>query len=128
MKIAQLSEYEEYTPLQLSTGMKQRLGLARALASLSQVLLMDEPFASLDFITRAELQQELLRIQEKMPRTILFVTHQLDEALLLGDRVVVLHTDGSTTDFDLSAYTHPRDIESPEMVQLRKDIMQACLR
>ena len=128
MKVAQLSEYEEYTPLQLSTGMKQRLGLARALASLSQVLLMDEPFASLDFITRGELQQELLRIQDQMPRTILFVTHQLEEALFLGDSVVVLHTDGSTTEFDLSAYPHPRNIESEEFVQLKKDIMQACLR
>ena len=127
MKVVKLSEYEEYTPLQLSTGMKQRLGLARALASLSQVLLMDEPFASLDFITRGELQQELLRIQTLMPRTMLFVTHQLDEALLLGDSVVVLHTNGTTTTFDLSAYPHPRDIESEEMLRLRKEIMQACM-
>ena len=84
VKLVRLEDYADMTPVELSTGMRQRLGLARVLASQAQVLLMDEPFASLDFITRGELQAELLDIQKELQKTILLVTHQLDEALLLA--------------------------------------------
>ena len=84
VRLVGLEEFSDLTPDELSTGMKQRLGLARVLASQAQLLLMDEPFAALDFLTRAELQAELLHLQRRLPRTILLVTHQLDEALLLG--------------------------------------------
>lgn len=84
VKLVGLEDYADLSPVELSTGMKQRLGLARVLASQAEVLLMDEPFASLDFLTRAELQHQVLQLQQKLPRTILLVTHQLDEALLLG--------------------------------------------
>ena len=73
---------------------------------------MDEPFASLDFITRAELQNQILQLQKNMPRTIVLVTHQLDEALLLGQSVTVMHELGETETFDLSHIPYPRFIKS----------------
>lgn len=77
-------------PSQLSGGQQQRVGVARGLADDPHVLLMDEPFGAVDPIVRRELQQELVRIQREVGKTILFVTHDVDEALLLGDRVVIL--------------------------------------
>lgn len=126
VKLVQLEEFSDLTPLELSTGMRQRLGLARVLASQAQVLLMDEPFASLDFITREELQNELLRIQTRMPRTIVLVTHQLEEALLLGQRIFVMHADSSLRQFDLESLSYPRDIDSPELRRLKAEITEEC--
>ena len=77
-------------PAQLSGGQQQRVGVARALASDPNILLMDEPFGAVDPVVRAELQTELLRIQADLAKTILFVTHDVDEAFLLGDEVLVL--------------------------------------
>ena len=77
-------------PTQLSGGQRQRVGVARALAANHDILLMDEPFGAVDPVVRAELQQGLLRIQEDLAKTIVFVTHDVDEAFLLGDEVLVL--------------------------------------
>lgn len=77
-------------PHQLSGGQQQRVGVARALASDPNILLMDEPFGAVDPIVRAELQEELLRLQRELDKTIVFVTHDIDEAFLLGDQVVIL--------------------------------------
>jgi len=85
-----LSGFEHCYPFQLSGGMQQRAGLARALAVNPSILLMDEPFGSLDAQTRETLQEELLRILEREPKTVLFVTHSVDEAILLGDRILVM--------------------------------------
>lgn len=126
VRLVRLEEYADLTPMELSTGMKQRLGLARVLASRFEVLLMDEPFASLDFITRAELQQEVLAIQERMPRTIILVTHQLEEALLMAQQIVVMHTDGTVRTFDLNHLSYPRDLESPELLALRQTLTEEC--
>lgn len=125
VRLVGLEDYTDLTPAELSTGMKQRLGLARVLASQAQLLLMDEPFASLDFLTRGELQTQLLAIQQKLPRTVILVTHQLDEALLLGQKIIVMHPDSSTREFDLPD-TYPRDLDSPRMRQLREAITDEC--
>jgi NitT/TauT family transport system ATP-binding protein len=82
--------FERSYPYQLSGGMQQRAGLARALALQPDILLMDEPFGSLDAQTREILQDELLRIYQREPRTMVFITHSIEEAIALGDRVVVL--------------------------------------
>ncbi|WP_309068292.1 ATP-binding cassette domain-containing protein [Microbacterium sp.] len=81
-------------PSQLSGGQQQRVGVARALAADPNILLMDEPFGAVDPIVRRELQHELLRLQQELGKTILFVTHDVDEAFLLGDEVVILATGG----------------------------------
>ena len=85
-----LTGFARHYPYQLSGGMKQRVGIARALANDPEVLLMDEPLASLDAQTRTLMQEELLRIWATLGTTVIYVTHSLEEALLLGDRVVLL--------------------------------------
>ncbi|HXE27938.1 MAG TPA: ABC transporter ATP-binding protein [Stellaceae bacterium] len=97
-----LAGFEHAYPYQISGGMQQRCGLARALAIGPNVLLMDEPFAAVDAQTREILQFELLRIWEKQPTTMLFVTHSIEEAVLMGDRVVVLKGRPSHVDQDIA--------------------------
>jgi len=85
-----LSGFENYYPSQLSGGMQQRVGLARALATNADILLMDEPFSALDPLIRTDMQDVLLGLQEELSKTIVFITHDLDEALRLGDNVAIL--------------------------------------
>ena len=90
IELVGLKGYENQMPDELSGGMKQRIGLARALATDPDILLMDEPFSALDPLIRRDLQLELLEIQAKMKKTIIFITHDVNEAFKLGDRVAVM--------------------------------------
>jgi osmoprotectant transport system ATP-binding protein len=87
-------------PAQLSGGQRQRVGLARALAGDPPVLLMDEPFGALDPITRARLQQELRRLHREVSKTVIFVTHDIDEAITMGDRIAILRAGGKLAQYD----------------------------
>jgi osmoprotectant transport system ATP-binding protein len=95
--------YRDRWPAQLSGGQRQRVGVARALAADPPVLLMDEPFSAIDPIARARLQSEFLRVQEQVRKTILFVTHDIDEAVRLGDRIAVFRQGGVLEQYDSPA-------------------------
>jgi osmoprotectant transport system ATP-binding protein len=102
--------YRKRYPRQLSGGEQQRIGLARALAADPAIMLMDEPFGAIDAITRARLQDELLDIQRKLRKTILFVTHDVEEALRLADKIIIMRA-GEIVQYDtpLRIVTQPRD-------------------
>jgi len=109
LKLLGLSGYENHFPSQISGGMKQRVGLARALATEPRLMLMDEPFGALDALTRENLQNELLRITESQRLTVLFVTHSIDEAIFLSNRIVVMgrHPGRTLAEFSVP-FEYPR--------------------
>lgn len=122
-----LSHFADRYPHELSGGMKQRVAIARSLAFNPDVLLMDEPFAALDAQTRESLQSELLRIWEKTKKTIIFITHGIDEAVYLGERVVVLTPGPGTVktivDIPLKSRLEDADIRShPDFVKARHEV------
>jgi NitT/TauT family transport system ATP-binding protein len=123
-----LAGFESHYPHELSGGMKQRVGLARALATDPEVLLMDEPFAALDAQTRDLMQIELLRIWNAARKTVLFVTHQIDEAIYLSDRVMVMtRRPGQAKKIFSIDLPRPRDYEmrvTPEFNELKLEIWQ----
>ncbi|OYT83604.1 MAG: ABC transporter ATP-binding protein [Pseudomonas sp. PGPPP4] len=90
LEVVGLAGYERKWPHQLSGGMRQRVGLARALAADTEIILMDEAFSALDPLIRAEMQEQLLELQQRLHKTIVFITHDLDEALRLGNRIAIL--------------------------------------
>jgi NitT/TauT family transport system ATP-binding protein len=125
IKLVGLRGFEHAYPRELSGGMKQRLEVARALAVNPDMLLLDEPFGALDSITRLDMRRELLRIWESERKTILFVTHDIDESVQLADRVLVMSVRPAmirrTLEIDIP---HPRDISSRRYLELRDSILQ----
>lgn len=118
LRLVNLKKYSELYPHQLSGGMKQRVALARALAVEPEVLLMDEPFGSLDAQTRDSLQQSLLEIWKIKKTTVIFVTHSIDEALILGNKILVLSSQpGQNRDYIEINRSFPRDLASDPYFQ-----------
>ena len=119
-----LQGFERSYPHQLSGGMKQRVGIARAYASAPEVLLMDEPFGQLDAQTRYSMEDEILKIWDTDKRTILFVTNNIEEAVYLADRIVLLSKRPAKVKdvFDLTGLPRPRDNLSEEFLRIRQEI------
>lgn len=118
-----LKEFADRYPMQLSGGMKQRVAIARVLANECEVLLMDEPFGALDALTRESLQQELLEIWARTHVTVIFVTHSVEEAVLLSDRVVVMTAGPGRIEADIPIeLARPREVSAIDFNQVRRDI------
>ena len=118
-----LEKFENAYPHELSGGMKQRVAIARALAAEPRILIMDEPFGALDAITRCKMQSHLLQIWKKVDVTILFITHDLDEAVYLSDRILVMGTNpGCVVEFIENPVPRPRSVQqilSPEFLAVK---------
>jgi NitT/TauT family transport system ATP-binding protein len=131
VQLVGLAGFERYYPWQISGGMQQRCGLARALAVEPRVLLMDEPFGAVDAQTRELLQLELLRIWEQRPTTMVFVTHAIEEAVLLGDRIVLLKGRPSTVreviEVDLPRPRGRATLLLPRFAELREHVWSSLM-
>ena len=125
ISIVGLEKFKDARINELSGGMKQRVGIARALVNHPDVLLMDEPFGALDAQTRNLMQAELIKILDKTDQTIIFITHSVDEAVYLSDRVVVLtKRPAKIKEIIEIPWSRPRDRASPEFTALRKRILE----
>ena len=124
LEMAQLTKYENYYIHEISGGMKQRVGIARALANNPHILLMDEPFGALDSQTRNQMQTELLRIQDETEKTIVFITHSVDESVFLADRILILSARPGhiVKEYNIDL-PRPRDRGDPKFIEIRKSIL-----
>lgn len=122
-----LHGFEKAYPNQLSGGMKQRVAIARALAYQPSFIMMDEPFAALDYFTRDQMQKELIHLQKNHGVSILFVTHSIDEALLLGHKIVAIEEGRIKAEFAIDTENEERNLLAPEMIELKKKIISEVL-
>ncbi|KAA0591949.1 ABC transporter ATP-binding protein [Azospirillum lipoferum] len=123
-----LQDFRNRFPKDLSGGMRQRVAIARVLALDSPILLMDEPFGALDALTRRTLQDELLRIWEEVGKTILFVTHSIEESIYLADRIIVMTYRPGTIKRDVAVdMPRPRDGSAPEFNRLKRELSQMVM-
>ena len=118
-----LEKFYNAYPSQLSGGMKQRVSIARAFAYNPDFIMMDEPFSALDYFTREQMQNELLRIHERLKCSILFVTHSIDEALILGDNIVILEKGIIKSQYEIKEDSNKRDLLDDKFVKLKKQII-----
>ena len=126
LKIIHIDGFEDHYPRQLSGGMRQRVELARALAGGSDVLLMDEPFSALDYLTRLRMRNELARVLSEIPRTAVLVTHDIEDAAQLADRIVVLTQRPARIRREFRISTpRPRELTNPEVVDAMGRILDA---
>ena len=119
-----LKQFENARPSELSGGMQQRAAIARALAYEPTFILMDEPFAALDYFTREQMQRELLRVQQKEHSSIMFVTHSIDEALILGDQIVMIEKGLVKHVYPVKAPSGERNLLDEEFIALKRDIIE----
>ena len=124
IEMVELEGFEPFYPHQLSGGMQRRAELARALVVNPDVLFMDEPFSGLDFLTHMKMREEVVNLHEYMPRTTLMVTHDIDDALIMGDRVVVMGSRPSSIKFEtVLDFPRPRVFDKgTELHKLRSDV------
>ena len=118
-----LEKFYNAYPSQLSGGMKQRVSIARAFAYNPDFIMMDEPFSALDYFTREQMQSELLNIHKRLKCSILFVTHSIDEALILGDKIVVLEKGIIKSQYEIKEDSNKRDLLDDKFVKLKKQII-----
>lgn len=123
-----LHGFEKAYPNQLSGGMRQRVAIARALAYQPSFIMMDEPFAALDYFTREQMQKELIRLQHESGTSIVFVTHSIDEALLLGHKIVVIENGKIKSEWILEEDNQERNLLDPAYVERKKKIMEELNR
>ena len=124
MNLIGLKKFEKAYPHQLSGGMQQRVALARALAYDPSIILMDEPFAALDYFTREAMQKELIRIYQLKKKSIIFVTHSIEEAITIGQHIFVINEGRIHAQFNLESYEYPRDVLSPPLIEIKKEILK----